>query len=116
MDAWSQAIYSTCRSLLAEGAEILIATTNADGESVLPVVLEQKIPYQGVATIFFHRQFSEALKYSRPLAGWLNENVGEFDLVHIHAGLYSLYCGERLPKRQDSLHYYYYYVFIYFVL
>ncbi len=81
----SQAIYSTCRSLLAEGAEILIATTNADGESVLPVVLEQKIPYQGVETIFFHRQFSEALKYSRPLAGWLNQNVGEFDLVHIHA-------------------------------
>lgn len=81
----SQAVYSTCRSLLAEGAEILIATTNADGESALPVVLEQKITYQGVTTIFFDRQFSEALKYSRPLAGWLGRHVRDFGLVHIHA-------------------------------
>ncbi len=81
----SHAIYTTCRSLQAAGAEVLIATTNADGDNVLPVLLKQNIIYQDVNTIFFARQFSEALKYSRPLAEWLDQHVVDFDLVHIHA-------------------------------
>jgi glycosyltransferase involved in cell wall biosynthesis len=47
--------------------------------------LGEKIDYQGAPTIFFHRQWSEALKYSRPLALWLEQNVKNFDLAHIHA-------------------------------
>jgi len=81
----SQAIYTMCRALQRQGTEILIATTNADGNEELPVALEEKILYQGVQTIFFARQWSEALKYSRPFALWLERNVGKFDLVHIHA-------------------------------
>jgi glycosyltransferase involved in cell wall biosynthesis len=81
----SQAIYTMCRALQIRGTEILIATTNADGNEELPVPLEVKIIYQGVQTIFFARQWSEALKYSRPLALWLERNVRNFDLVHIHA-------------------------------
>jgi glycosyltransferase involved in cell wall biosynthesis len=81
----SQAIYTTCRALQAHGIELLIATTNADGEGELPVVLGQQIVYQSVDTIFFSRQFSEALKYSGPLAQWLSRNIQDFDLVHIHA-------------------------------
>jgi glycosyltransferase involved in cell wall biosynthesis len=41
--------------------------------------------YQGVPTIFFSRQVSEAFKYSHDLACWLNANVDSFDIVHIHA-------------------------------
>ncbi len=81
----SQAVYTLCRALQAKGVEALIATTNADGDKELPVALGEKIVYQGVATIFFARQWSEALKYSRPLALWLERNVGDFDLAHIHA-------------------------------
>jgi glycosyltransferase involved in cell wall biosynthesis len=81
----SQAIYTMCRALQQQSTEILIATTNADGENELPVALEEKLIYQGVQTIFFARQWSEALKYSRPFALWLERNVGNFDLVHIHA-------------------------------
>lgn len=81
----SQAIFTTCRSLQTAGAEVLILTTNADGDQVLPVTLGQKLVYHDVPTIFFHRQWSEAVKYSRPLAHWLNRHVAEFDLVHIHA-------------------------------
>jgi glycosyltransferase involved in cell wall biosynthesis len=47
--------------------------------------LGEKIVYQGAPTIFFPRQWSEALKYSRPLAVWLEQNVKNFDLAHIHA-------------------------------
>src|SRR5262245_12664307 len=81
----SQAIYTMCRALQARGTEILIATTNADGGEELPVPLGEKIIYQGAPTIFFPRQWSEALKYSRPLALWLEQNVRNFDLAHIHA-------------------------------
>ena len=74
-----------CRALQDQGINILVATTNADGSKELPVTLGEKIVYQGVPTIFFARQWSEALKYSRPLALWLERNVMNFDLTHIHA-------------------------------
>ena len=81
----SQAIYTMCRALQARGVEVLIATTNADGSEELPVALGEKILYRDVETIFFARQWSEALKYSRPLALWLERNINNFDLAHIHA-------------------------------
>jgi glycosyltransferase involved in cell wall biosynthesis len=81
----SQAVYTMCRALQDRGIEALIATTNADGSGELPVALGEKIVYQGAPTIFFPRQWSEALKYSRPLALWLEQNVKNFDLAHIHA-------------------------------
>jgi glycosyltransferase involved in cell wall biosynthesis len=74
-----------CRALQAQEAEVLIATTNADGSAELPVTLGEMIVYQDVPTIFFARQWSEALKYSRPLALWLERNINNFDLAHIHA-------------------------------
>jgi glycosyltransferase involved in cell wall biosynthesis len=81
----SQAVFTTCRALQDQGATVLIATTNADGSGELPVALGEEINYQGAPTIFFDRQWSEALKYSRPLALWLDRNVKNFDLAHIHA-------------------------------
>lgn len=81
----SQAVYTMCRALQDQGTELFIATTNADGDGELPVPLEEKIVYQGVPTIFFARQWSEAVKYSRPLAQWLDCNVKGFDLAHIHS-------------------------------
>jgi glycosyltransferase involved in cell wall biosynthesis len=81
----SKAVYTMCRALQDRGIEVLIATTNADGSEELPVALGEKIVYQGAPTIFFPRQWSEALKYSRPLALWLEQNVENFDLAHIHA-------------------------------
>jgi glycosyltransferase involved in cell wall biosynthesis len=81
----SQAIFTMCRALQAQGVEVLIATTNADGGVELPVTLGEKVVYQDTPAIFFDRQWSEALKYSRPLALWLERNVKFFDLAHIHA-------------------------------
>src|SRR5262245_51445527 len=74
-----------CSALQTQGIEILIATTDADGNQKLPVAPGEKTIYQDIATIFFTRQWSEAFKYSRPLAVWLERNVKNFDLVHIHA-------------------------------
>jgi len=74
-----------CRALGSHGVETLIASTDADGVGRLDVETGQFISYEDVAAIFFARQWSEAFKYSRPLARWLRAHVAEFDVVHIHA-------------------------------
>lgn len=96
----SHAVLTMCSALQTQGIEILIATTDADGNQKLPVALGEKTIYQDIATIFFTRQWSEAFKYSRPLAVWLERNVKNFDLVHIHA-IFSHACVAP-PLRAES--------------
>ena len=81
----SRAIFEMCRALQTQACETLIATTDADGDGRLPVELNRTSIYKGVPTIFFSRQWSEAFKYSQPLSRWLDANVKNFDVVHIHA-------------------------------
>jgi glycosyltransferase involved in cell wall biosynthesis len=81
----SQAVLGTTRAVAEQGVEVLIATTDADGATRLPVHLGVQLKYQDVPAIFFRRQFSESFKYSRPLARWLDAHVTEYDVVHIHA-------------------------------
>ncbi|MBI3016262.1 MAG: glycosyltransferase, partial [Candidatus Tectomicrobia bacterium] len=81
----SRAVIEMCGALKEREVESLIATTDADGTSRLPVDLERPVLYEGVPTIFFSRQWSEAFKYSHPLARWLDANAEGFDVAHIHA-------------------------------
>lgn len=81
----SKAIFEMGRALQQQGVEVLIATTDADGPGRLSVLLGRVTEYQGVPTIFFPRQWSEAFKFSYPLARWLRRHVADFDVVHIHA-------------------------------
>lgn len=81
----SQAVLEMTDALRAAGTDARIATTDADDAGRLPVELGREIDYRGVPTIFFARQFSEAYKYSRPLAQWLDSHAREFDVIHIHA-------------------------------
>ncbi len=62
-----------------------LAATDADGRGRLPHSPELWSTIEGVRTILFKRQWSEALKYSAPLAAWLRTSVAEYDAVHIHA-------------------------------
>src|SRR5260370_9819348 len=73
------------RGLPPQGVGVLIATTDADGPTRLPVERGTQLSWQGIPAIFFPRQWSEAFKYSRLLATWLDRHVGDFDVVHIHA-------------------------------
>jgi glycosyltransferase involved in cell wall biosynthesis len=74
-----------CRALRARGLEALIVTTDADGPGRLAVETGHPVDHHGVPTLFFRRQWSEAFKYSWPLARWLERDAGRFDVVHIHA-------------------------------
>jgi glycosyltransferase involved in cell wall biosynthesis len=81
----SQAVIGMCRGLAERGVETLVATTDADGRGRLVAELGQPTRYEGVPAMIFRRQWSEAFKYSRPLARWLDDNVARFAVVHIHA-------------------------------
>ncbi len=59
---------------------------------VIPSVSERSggpggtpVKYKGIHAIFFRAQLGNSFKYSRPLMMWLNANVRDFALVHIHA-------------------------------
>ncbi len=81
----SAALPALCAALGEAGIETAIATTDADGSGHLPVDRGVATTYKGTATFFFTRQFSESLKYSRPLAVWLDRHVRTFAVVHVHA-------------------------------
>ena len=81
----SQAIVEMCRAISDQGVEVLLATTDADGQGRLTVGLETALEYSGVRTIFFPARLGERFNYSPAMARWLDENVKNFDLVHVHA-------------------------------
>jgi glycosyltransferase involved in cell wall biosynthesis len=85
------AIIGMIGALQKRGLDVLVASTDADIEKELEVESGQPSIYKGVPTIFFKHQWSEAFKYSNPMARWLDENVETYDVVHIH-GVFSHPC------------------------
>jgi glycosyltransferase involved in cell wall biosynthesis len=81
----SQAVIEMCLALQGAGLTVELCTTDADGDERLAVELDKPTLYRGVQTHFFRRDRSEAFKFSRSLARWLDENVAQYDIVHIHA-------------------------------
>ena len=72
----SHAIVAMCRALIARGVEVQIASTDAEPGGHLSVELESATAHAGVPAIFFHRELSEAFKYSSAMARWLEQNGG----------------------------------------
>jgi glycosyltransferase involved in cell wall biosynthesis len=81
----SRAVIEMCHALRGHGVDTLIATTDADGDGRLDVKTDQPVSYKNVPAVFFPRQWSEAFKFSQPLARWFSAHVADFDVVHIHA-------------------------------
>lgn len=66
----------------------MIVATDANGPGRrLEVRAGELTVWEDVPARFFRKNFSEAFKYSRGLAAWLWQHVGEFDIVHIHSVL-----------------------------
>jgi glycosyltransferase involved in cell wall biosynthesis len=81
----SRAVFAMCRALRRAGVDVEVAATDADGPHRLERPVEAEAPAPAVPVRLFARQWSEAFKYSRPLASWLDGHVREFDVVHVHA-------------------------------
>lgn len=87
----SHALVPMCRALIARGVDVQIASTDAEPGGHIPVELQSQTSYEGVPAIFFRKDWSEAFKYSRTMANWLDRNVADFDVTHIH-GVFSHAC------------------------
>jgi glycosyltransferase involved in cell wall biosynthesis len=82
------AIVPMCRALQTHGIDPLIVTTNEGRQQADTGGLSERDGLSGrdgVAVRFFPVQLGASYKYSRPLAAWLEKNVKDFDLVHVHA-------------------------------
>ena len=87
----SHALAPMCRALMARGVNVQIASTDAEPGGHVRVRLQSPTSYEGVPAIFFRTSWSEAFKYSRSMSNWLKNNVGNFDVVHVH-GVFSHAC------------------------
>jgi glycosyltransferase involved in cell wall biosynthesis len=67
------------------GVSTLLATTDADGSSRLPVRTGAEVDYGGAPVIFFSRLPGESLKPSPAMARWLRHRAADYDLLHIHS-------------------------------
>ena len=73
------------QALAGSGVELTVVTTDDDGRGRHAAVpLAQPVPSQGATRLYFRKQ-TEFYKVSLPLSRWLEKNVHQFDLVHIHA-------------------------------
>jgi glycosyltransferase involved in cell wall biosynthesis len=76
------AIVPMCRALQEQGLDVFLSATS---HGLTQNFRDTVSDYKGVPARLFPAQLGASYKYSRPLAAWLNSNVGHFDLVHIHA-------------------------------
>lgn len=100
----SQAIFPMCRALREQGVDLLLATTDdgLSGENGRAFQYGQISEYKGQRAIFFPSQIGASFKYSRPFAQWLNNNVANYDLVHIHAVFnHACIAAARACRRHD---------------
>jgi glycosyltransferase involved in cell wall biosynthesis len=96
----SIAVQSFAKASQQIGIEVTVATTDDDGNDArLDVPLGMPVDRDGVRHIFFRRDFVP-YKVSFGLAKWLNRNVANFDVVHIHALFsYSSYAAARAARK-----------------
>lgn len=67
------------------GADVTVATTDADGPGRLDVPLDRPLTVRGVHYRYFARSLRGEYKFSWPLTRWLRDHVADFDVVHVHA-------------------------------
>src|SRR4029079_6383789 len=72
-----------CKALQRGGIEVTIATTDHDLEDDLQ--RDHSATLDGVPVHIFAAQLGDSFKYSRPFTSWLNSEITNFDVVHIHA-------------------------------
>ncbi|HYW73828.1 MAG TPA: glycosyltransferase [Pyrinomonadaceae bacterium] len=81
----SKVVIDTCKALRQAGIEAEIATTNADETGDRPIPQQLPVSIETVPVYLFRRLGALRYKPSWPLTRWLEQNVQNYDLLHIHA-------------------------------
>ncbi|WP_088893101.1 hormogonium polysaccharide biosynthesis glycosyltransferase HpsP [Leptolyngbya ohadii] len=84
----SQMVLGLSKALAAQGVEVTILTTNANGDRHQPpldVPLATPIEQDGYRILYFSCKPFRRYKFSPELLIWLAAHAQDFDLAHIHA-------------------------------
>lgn len=80
-----RSVHGLAAALARRGHDVQVYTTNMDGDSLLDVPTDRPVDLEGVSVHYFPVPVLKRLFWSPRLGRRLREEVGGFDVVHIHA-------------------------------
>ena len=79
-------ISDLCSALVSLGLDVTVFTTNANGETTLPINIDKEIVIDGVKVFRYPVKNQKSNFFFSPtMVKGLREHIKEFDLVHIHS-------------------------------
>ncbi|PSB14266.1 glycosyl transferase group 1 [filamentous cyanobacterium CCP1] len=84
----SQMVLGLSKALASQGAEVMILTTTANGDTgqaPLDVPIDRPVEQDGYQIRYFPCSPFRRYKFSLDLLRWLSAHANEYDLAHIHA-------------------------------
>ena len=79
------AVHGLCRALAARGHEVQVFTTNIDGPGITPTPIATPVDLDGVQIRYFPCPLLRRLYWSPALGRALHQEIGKFDIVHLHS-------------------------------
>lgn len=93
------AIHSLCRALVSRGHEVHVMTTNINGSEDSDVPIGVTVSLDGVLIKYFSSKFLRRLAWAPSLANALKQEIGQFDLLHLHSVfLWPTWAAARLAR------------------
>ena len=80
-----QSVHGLCKALVQAGHDVSVFTTNIDGPGNSDVTLGRAVDLDGVKVWYFSSPFLRRLFWAPGMKRALREQVGQFDLVHLHS-------------------------------
>lgn len=78
-------VHGLCRALVQRGHEVHVFTTTVDGPKDLAVPTDHAVDVDGVLVHYFPPRPLRRLYHSPPMRAALDEQIGGFDLLHLHS-------------------------------
>ena len=78
-------VHGLCAALAARGHDVDVFTTSVDGPGDSAVPLGRPVDMDGVKVRYFPSRWLRRLYWSPPMGRILKQEVGGFDLVHLHS-------------------------------
>jgi glycosyltransferase involved in cell wall biosynthesis len=95
-----RSVHGLCKGLAKLGHDVHVFTTNVDGERDSDVPLEAPVDIEGVTVWYFPSKRLRRLYWSPPMWEALKQNVGDFDLLHLHSiFLWPTWAAARAARR-----------------
>jgi glycosyltransferase involved in cell wall biosynthesis len=93
------AVHGLCRALAARGHEVQVFTTNIDGPGTTRTPIAKPVDLDGVQIRYFPSPLLRRLYWSPALGRALHQEIGKFDIVHLHSVfLYPTWAAARAAR------------------